>query len=134
MPIPWRFWESWATLRATEHPQSDISENTENEDLTISEDRSHSKKKDNLDEDAQLFTCSATHINVVTMVSKCIKQSDNSNFEPSSKLFDSNVSEVIDVFNLNEHLANAWEQEPLYTRKLFFLYGFYETTKMGISV
>ena len=74
-------------------------------------------------DDTTLLTDAATHVNVVTMVAKCIKQYDCSNFEASSKIFDSWSKAVIDVYQLGENLRLSWKNDPLLTRKLIFYMG-----------
>ena len=63
-----------------------------------------------------LLTDTATHINVLTMVSKCVKQYDNKNFAASSKIFDQWDRAVIDVYKLEENLRLSWKSNPLDTR------------------
>ena len=103
----WMFWEKWAA----QHMEvcTDI-------DQHLGQDETSNNATD-------IVRNAATHINVVSMVSRCVKEWNCSNFEPSSKLFDANVSEVIDVDQLHKHLADAWKQDPFYTRKLIFYMG-----------
>ncbi|KAJ1467113.1 hypothetical protein T484DRAFT_1756122 [Baffinella frigidus] len=70
-----------------------------------------------------LLTDAATHVNVVTMVAKCVKQYDCKNFEASSKLFDGWGKAIIDVPALEKNLHLSWRGDPLSTRKLIFYMG-----------